>query len=182
MMIYTEITPNPASLKFVADKVLMPSGNADFPSVESAADAPLARKLFEFAFVQGVFLGHNFVTVTKAEDKTWEELIPTLKKSIKEFLESGEPIILNVENGTEEDAGEDDPVIRRIKQLLNDNIRPAVAMDGGDITFVGFDDGIVKLRLMGSCSGCPSSTMTLKMGIEGLLTRMVPEVKEVEAI
>ena len=181
MMIYTEITPNPASLKFVADKVLMPSGNADFPNVEAAADAPLARKLFEFSFVEGVFLGHNFVTVTKAADKTWEELIPTLKKAVKEFLESGEPIILNVANDAEADAVDDDPVIRRIKQLLNDNIRPAVAMDGGDITFEGFDDGIVKLRLQGSCSGCPSSTMTLKMGIEGLLTRMVPEVKEVVA-
>ena len=181
MMIYTEITPNPASLKFVADKVLMPSGNADFPNVEATADAPLARKLFEFSFVEGVFLGHNFVTVTKAADKTWEELIPTLKKAIKDFLESGEPIILNVANDADVDAGDDDPVIRRIKQLLNDNIRPAVAMDGGDITFEGFDDGIVKLRLQGSCSGCPSSTMTLKMGIEGLLTRMVPEVKEVVA-
>lgn len=182
MMIYTEITPNPASLKFVADKVLMPSGNADFPNPESAVDAPLVKKLFEFNFVAGVFLGHNFLTVTKVEDRTWEELIPILKNAIRDFLESGEPIILNQDPEPIAYDGDEDPVIRKIKQLLNDNIRPAVAMDGGDITFEGFEDGTVKLRLQGACSGCPSSTMTLKMGIEGLLTRMVPEVKVVEAI
>ncbi len=182
MMIYTEITPNPASLKFVADKVLLPSGSMDFPNLESAVDAPLAKKLFEFNFVEGVFLGHNFVTVTKAEDRTWEELIPILKNAIKDFLESGEPIVTNLEPEPIAFDADEDPIIRRIKQLLNENIRPAVAMDGGDITFEGFDEGIVRLRLQGACSGCPSSTMTLKMGIEGLLTRMVPEVKEVVAI
>lgn len=182
MMIYTEITPNPASLKFVADRVLLSNGNADFPNQESAADSPLAMKLYEFAFVKGVFIGHNFVTVTKGEETKWEEVIPGVKNTLKAFLESGEPIVNNWNAEIPEDNGDDDPVIRRIKQLLNDNIRPAVAMDGGDITFEGFDDGIVKLRLQGSCSGCPSSTMTLKMGIEGLLTRMVPEVQSVEAI
>ncbi len=182
MMIYTEITPNPASLKFVADKVLMPSGSMDFPNLGSATDAPLVRKLFEFNFVNGVFLGHNFVTVTKAENRPWEELIPILKKAIRDFLESGEPIVLNQEVEPVPSDSDEDPVIRRIKQLLNDNVRPAVAMDGGDITFEGFEDGTVRLRLQGACSGCPSSTMTLKMGIEGLLTRMVPEVKQVEAI
>ena len=181
-MLYTEITPNPASLKFVSDKVVLPGKNADFPNPESAEDAPLARKLFEFAYVKGVFFGHNFVTVTKSEDKSWEEIIPTLKEAIKGFLESGEPVMNNMASDAPVEAGDDDPVIRRIKQLLNDNIRPAVAMDGGDITFESFDEGTVKLRLQGSCSGCPSSTMTLKMGIEGLLTRMVPEVKQVEAI
>lgn len=182
MMIYTEITPNPASLKFVADRVLLHNGNADFPNPESAADAPLALKLFEFAFVKGVFVGHNFVTVTKDDATKWEEVIPAVKNTLKAFLESGEPIVTNWETPDSEVEGDDDPVVRRIKQLLNDNIRPAVAMDGGDITYEGFDDGVVKLRLQGSCSGCPSSTVTLKMGIEGLLTRMVPEVQSVEAV
>ena len=182
MMIYTEITPNPASLKFVADKVIHPSGSADFPDPDSTADAPLPAKLFEFAYVKGVFLGHNFVTVTKAEEKQWEEIIPPLKQTIKAFLESGQPALLNVEVPVAADAGDEDPTIRRIKQLLDENIRPAVAMDGGDITFESFTEGTVKLKLQGSCSGCPSSTMTLKMGIEGLLTRMVPEVKQVEAV
>lgn len=182
MMIYTEITPNPASLKFVADKVIHPSGSADFPNVDAASEAPLAAKLFEFAYVNGVFIGHNFVTVTKAAEKQWEEIIPPLKQTIKAFLESGEPVLLNVETPAEAYDPDEDPTIRRIKQLLDENIRPAVAMDGGDITFESFQEGTVKLRLQGSCSGCPSSTMTLKMGIEGLLTRMVPEVKQVEAV
>lgn len=182
MMIYTEITPNPASLKFVTDKILMPSGNANFPEPGSASEAPLAQKLFEFSFVEGVFLGHNFVTVSKVESKTWEEIIPMVKDALKTFLESGQPILLNQPEPEVNTDGDDDPVVRKIKQLLDDNIRPAVAMDGGDITYESFEDGVVKLRLQGACSGCPSSTMTLKMGIEGLLTRMVPEVKTVEAI
>ena len=181
-MIYTEITPKPASLKFVADKVIHPSGSADFPDPESASEAPLAAKLFEFAYVAGVFIGHNFVTVTKVAEKQWEEVIPPLKQTIKAFLESGEPALLNIAAPDTSADTEDDPTIRRIKQLLDENIRPAVAMDGGDITFESFQEGTVKLRLQGSCSGCPSSTMTLKMGIEGLLTRMVPEVKQVEAV
>ncbi len=182
MMIYTEITPNPASLKFVADRVILANGNADFPNPESTSDAPLPAKLFEFAYVKGVFLGHNFITVTKEDGKSWEDIIPPLKSTLKAFLESGEPIVNNLPEAEPVSSADEDPTIRRIKQLLDENIRPAVAMDGGDITFEDFDDGVVKLRLQGSCSGCPSSTMTLKMGIEGLLTRMIPEVKQVEAI
>ncbi|MEM0996496.1 MAG: NifU family protein [Bacteroidota bacterium] len=182
MTIYTEITPNPATLKFVTDKILLTSGSADFPSADSTADSPLAQKLFELAFVKGVFIGYNFVSVTKADDKEWEAVIPLLKSTLKAYLESGEPILLNQETPEPVVESEDDPTIRRIKQLLEENIRPAVAMDGGDVIFESFDEGKVKLRLQGACSGCPSSTMTLKMGIEGLLTRMVPEVKEVEAV
>lgn len=183
MTIYTEITPNPATLKFVANTILLSSGSADFPDESAANDAPLAKKLFELAFVKGVFIGYNFVSVTKDEGTEWESVIPSLKSTIKAFLESGEPIINGLkEEAAEENAEETDPTIRRIKQLLDENIRPAVAMDGGDVIFEGFTDGKVMLRLQGACSGCPSSTQTLKMGIEGLLTRMVPEVKTVEAV
>lgn len=182
-MIYTEITPNPASLKFVVEKILLKRGSADFPDVSSTAEAPLAKKLFEFAFTNGVFIGQNFVTLTKTEGSTWEEIIPSVKSTLKAYLESGEPILLNqTEEEPAFEEGEEDEVIRKIKKLLDENIRPAVAMDGGDVVFDSFDEGTVKLRLQGSCSGCPSSTMTLKMGIEGLLTRMVPEVKTVEAV
>lgn len=181
-MIYTEITPNPASLKFVVEKILLKRGSADFPDPASASDSPLAQKIFEFAFTQGVFIGQNFVTVTKTETATWEEIIPLVKSTLKSYLESGEPILLNQEEEVAPDGEEDDEVVKKIKQLLDENIRPAVAMDGGDVVFDSFIDGTVKLRLQGSCSGCPSSTMTLKMGIEGLLTRMVPGVKTVEAV
>lgn len=180
-MIYTEMTPNPASLKFVTEQVLVPKGSLDYPNAESSGESPLAQKLFEFAFVEGVFIGHNFVTVTKSNENRWEELIPPLKDTLKAFLQSGQKIV-NREFETPEPEQEDDAVVAKIKQLLEDNIRPAVAMDGGDVSFESFEDGKVKLRLQGSCSGCPSSTMTLKMGIQGLLTRMVPEVKEVEAV
>lgn len=180
-MIYTEMTPNPASLKFVTEKALVPKGSFDYPSSESAEESPLAQKLFEFAFVEGVFIGHNFVTVTKSNDNRWEELIPPLKETLKAFLLSGQKIV-NKEWDTPEPDPEEDEVVAKIKKLLEENIRPAVAMDGGDVSFESFEDGKVKLRLQGSCSGCPSSTMTLKMGIQGLLTRMVPEVKEVEAV
>lgn len=183
MTIYTEITPNPATLKFVANKVLLASGSADFPDLASATDSPLAQKLFEMAFVTGVFIGYNFVSVTKDDTKTWEEVIPMLKSTLKTYLESGEPLLLNQEEEAPvADPSDEDPTVRRIKQLLDENIRPAVAMDGGDVVFESFEEGLVKLRLQGACSGCPSSTMTLKMGIEGLLTRMVPEVTSVEAV
>ena len=183
-MIYTEITPNPASLKFVTDQVIMKHGTADFPDLESVKDAPLAVKLFDFEFTQGVFFGSNFVTVTKGDDFKWEEIIPQVKKLIQSFIDNGIEFIHQEdlpEAATAVDE-EEDEVIRRIRQLLDDNVRPAVAMDGGDVVFDSFTDGTVKLKLQGSCSGCPSSTMTLKMGIEGLLTRMVPEVKAVEAV
>lgn len=183
-MIYTEITPNPASLKFVTDQVIMRRGSADFPTVEEVKDAPLAVKLFDFEFVEGVFFGSNFVTVTKGESFKWEEIIPAVKKLIQSFIDNGIEFIHQPETPDlpEVSAEEESEVVRRIRQLLDDNVRPAVAMDGGDVVFASFEEGTVKLRLQGSCSGCPSSTMTLKMGIEGLLTRMVPEVKSVEAV
>jgi NFU1 iron-sulfur cluster scaffold homolog, mitochondrial len=180
-MIYTEITPNPATLKFVTQKILLPRGSADFVDVASAGQSPLARQVFELAFVKSVFISANFVTVTKEPDATWESAIPPIKKALSAFLETGQPAILGLED---EQAAvvEEDETVQRIKQLLDDNIRPAVAMDGGDVIFDSFTDGIVRLKMQGSCSGCPSSTMTLKMGIEGLLTRMVPGVVSVEAV
>ncbi|MCL4141644.1 UNVERIFIED_CONTAM: hypothetical protein GTU68_047854 [Idotea baltica] len=183
-MIYTEITPNPASLKFVVGRVMLPQGSADFPDVDSTTDAPIARKVFDFRFVERVFIGYNFITITKGEDFQWEEVIPVVKDFLKAYFESGQPILEGkyLEEAAPVASVDDDDTTRRIKELLESHVRPAVAMDGGDIIYEDFQDGIVKLRLQGSCSGCPSSTMTLKSGIEGLLTRMVPEVKSVEAV
>ncbi|MBK9450370.1 MAG: NifU family protein [Bacteroidetes bacterium] len=181
-MIYTEITPNPATLKFVTQKILLRQGSADFEDPTAAGQSPLAKQVFELAFVKAVFISGNFVSVTKASDTTWETAIPPIKKAIAAFLETGKPAIEGLEDGDENEVLEEDETVMRIKQLLNDNIRPAVAMDGGDVIFESFVDGVVKLKMQGACSGCPSSTMTLKMGIEGLLTRMVPGVKEVVSV
>ena len=181
MQLYTEITPNPATLKFISDRILIADGTADFPDESSAETSLMARKLFQFRFVKSVFIGKNFVTVTKGEEFKWEDLIPVVKDASRSFLESGQPVVESVSTGGSTAHADDTEVVRRIKQLIDENVRPAVAMDGGDIVFEGFDDGIVKLRMQGSCQGCPSSTATLKAGIQGLLTRMVPEVKEVVA-
>jgi Fe-S cluster biogenesis protein NfuA len=181
-MIYTEITPNPATLKFVTQKILLRKGSADFTSPEAAAQSPLAQQVFTLAFVKAVFISANFVAVTKMEDTAWETAIPLIKKAIAAFLETEQPAVTGLDDQPETEGQEDDETVARIKQLLEDNIRPAVAMDGGDVVFESFEDGVVRLKMYGACSGCPSSTMTLKMGIEGLLTRMVPGVKQVEAI
>lgn len=185
-MIYTEITPNPASLKFVVGQTILPSGSADFPTVEDTEESPLAKRLFDFVFVERVFLGANFVTITKGADFSWEEVIPAVKSFLKNYFTSGQDIVtgsLAAEPEVDPNADEDDTT-RRIKELLESHVRPAVAMDGGDIIYDSFEEeeGVLRLRLQGSCSGCPSSTITLKAGIEGLMTRMVPEVKSVEAV
>jgi len=183
MYIYTEVTPNPATLKFVMDRVLLAEGVADFTSAaEAEQNSKLAAKLFLYPFVQSVFIGRNFVTVGKPDTARWEDVIPVVKDELKRYLESGEKIVENQELLIESSSANEDEVVQKIRQLLDDQVRPAVAMDGGDIIYEGFDDGVVKLKLRGSCSGCPSSTMTLKAGIQNLLTRMVPEVKAVEAV
>ncbi|MCB9230444.1 MAG: NifU family protein [Bacteroidia bacterium] len=182
MMIYTEITPNPSSLKFVVEKQLLERGSFDFPNQEGAEDSPLARLLFQFKFVEGVFIGQRFVTVTKGDAFAWEEVIPKVKETVRDFLASGQAVVTKLPEETEVQAGDDSETVQRIKQLLDENIRPAVAMDGGDVVFDSFEDGVVKLKMQGSCQGCPSSTMTLQMGIKGLLTRMVPGVREVQAV
>jgi Fe-S cluster biogenesis protein NfuA len=188
MMIYTEITPNPASLKFMVGQVLIPQGSADFPDESTTEDAPLAAKLFNFRFVEGVFIGNNFVTITKGDDFKWDDVIPVVKDFLKAYFESDQPVFtgqlaeqISQPLESEEDENE---LTSRIKGLIDSHVRPAVAMDGGDILYQGFDEqtGTVKLLLQGSCSGCPSSTITLKNGIETLLTRMVKEVRAVEAV
>ena len=183
-MIYTEITPNPASLKFVSTQVLLPKGSADFPDVAATEEAPLAKKLFDFAFTERVFFGANFVTITKNDDFQWEEVIPVVKDFLKNYFNSGQDIVTGslAEAPEPAFAENEDELTKRIKDLLASHVRPAVAMDGGDIVYESFQDGVLKLRMQGSCSGCPSSTLTLKTGIEGLMSRMIPEVKSVEAV
>lgn len=179
--IYLESNPNPNSLKFVVNEMLIPEGMSfDFPDIESAANAPLAKELFGYDFVGRVFYMSNFITVTKKGDVEWLEIQGKIKDHIKSFLESGRFIIEVSEPEAEQQ--EETETTKKIKTILDEYIRPAVEQDGGAITFHSFKDGIVKVRLQGSCSGCPSSTVTLKAGIENLFKRMMPdEVYGVEA-
>ena len=184
MFIQTESTPNPATLKFLPGRVVLQTGTADFPS-ETAADAsPLARRIFGAGSVTGVFLGPDFVTVTKTEDADWAHIKPAILGAIMEHFQSGAPAIEG-EAGAVAHAVHDGPdgdIVVQIKELLDTRVRPAVAQDGGDITFHGFDRGVVYLHMQGACAGCPSSTMTLKMGIENLLRHYIPEVTEVRPV
>ncbi|MDX2063016.1 MAG: NifU family protein [Bacteroidia bacterium] len=181
MTIYTEVTPNPASLKFVVETILLPTGTAEFTTPAAAeGKSVLAEKLFVYPFVTNVFIGRNFVTVTKTDSARWEDVIPVVKDEIKRVLAEHSVVVAGSDYVAP--SAEGDAIVQRIQQIIEEQVRPAVAMDGGDIVYEGFDEGTVKLRLRGSCSGCPSSMLTLKAGIEGLLTRMVPEVKAVEAI
>ena len=186
--LYTESNPNPNSLKFVADYMLVePGKNYDFPDPESTSNAPLARALFSFPFVSRVFYMSNFVTVTKVEQVDWADIQDQLKTYIKDYLESGKPI-LNEEVASENGDGEDSQqpsggseMDIKIKGLLDEYIKPAVEQDGGAIEYHSFQDGVVKVLLQGSCSGCPSAMITLKSGIENLLKSMMPEIERVEA-
>jgi Fe-S cluster biogenesis protein NfuA len=183
--IYTEMTPNPETMKFVANKLLYPGRSIDFPDAASAAPSPLAQELFSFPFVRSVFIASNFVTLTRMPDTQWDEVIPSIREFLKQYLEAGktilheDQIVVKVVDNTV--SADDTDVVKRIKELLENYVKPAVEMDGGAISFLGYDDGIVKLMLQGSCSGCPSSMITLKAGIEGMMKRMIPEVKEVVA-
>lgn len=179
--VYTESNPNPNSLKFCVEFMLLPDGKSvDFPDAESAKSSPLATDLFMFSNVKRVFISANFVTITKDETSNWADITPILKAFIKGYLEEGKPLFY--ENQATAINNDDPEVVVRIKTLLDEYVRPAVESDGGAITFHSFEDGAVKVHLQGSCSGCPSSTVTLKQGIENLLTRLVPEVKSVEAV
>lgn len=185
MFIQTESTPNPATLKFLPGQTVMEMGTADFPSSETADKSPLAARVFGVNGVTGVFLGNDFVTVTKSESVDWDHIKPALLGAIMEHFQSGEPVIAGDHtpaSGHAEHSGEDSPIINQIKELLDSRVRPAVAQDGGDITFHGFDRGIVYLHMQGACAGCPSSTLTLKMGIENLLRHYIPEVTEVRPV
>jgi NFU1 iron-sulfur cluster scaffold homolog, mitochondrial len=180
--LYMEANPNPNSLKFVANFMLLDDGvSFDYPDSESASNSQLARELFNFAAVQRVFIASNFVTVTKSEDVEWAEIQNFIRDHVKQYLESGQTA---VQASFEKDPlfdENDSEIVKKIKGILDEYIRPAVEQDGGAIVFHSFQDGIVKVLLQGSCSGCPSSTVTLKAGIQNLLTRMLPEVKEVQA-
>jgi Fe-S cluster biogenesis protein NfuA len=180
--LYLESNPNPNSLKFVANEMLVPEGMSfDFPDAESAEQAPLAKELFEYPFVDRVFYMSNFVTVTKNESVEWLEIQDKLKKHILSFLEAGK-LILDVKAPETNESEYDSETVIKIKTILDEYIRPAVEQDGGAITFHSFKDGVVRVNLQGSCSGCPSSTITLKAGIENLFQRMMPdEVKSVES-
>jgi Fe-S cluster biogenesis protein NfuA len=182
MFIQTEQTPNPATLKFLPGCNVMESGTANFPERAAAARSPLAERLFELPEVSGVFLGSDFITVTKTGDSEWYQLKPAVLAAIMEHFTAGHPIITGPAESAAAPAEEDDEIVSQIKELLETRVRPAVAMDGGDITFEDFEDGIVYLHMQGACSGCPSSTATLKAGIENMLRHYIPEVVEVRAI
>ena len=183
MFIQTEPTPNPATLKFLPGREVMGAGTADFTDPEQAESSPLAQSLFGVEGIRGVFFGSDFVTVTKAEDQEWHVLKPTVLGVIMEHFTSGRPVVTEAE-GDAPAAGEDDddPVVSQIKELIETRVHPAVAQDGGDITFEKFESGIVYLTMRGACAGCPSSTATLKMGIENMLKHYIPEVVEVRPV
>jgi len=180
LFIQTEQTPNPSTLKFLPGRVVMDKGTMDFASTDTAGSSPLAKRLFAVEGVERVFLGSDFVTVTKSADRDWQVLKPSILGGIMEHYTSGEPVMVGGDTAADTSA-EDDEVVAQIKELLETRVRPAVAQDGGDIVFQDFRDGVVYLHMQGSCSGCPSSTATLKMGIENLLKHYVPEVVEVQA-
>jgi len=183
MFIETESTPNPATLKFLPGRAVMGAGSADFASREGAQDSPLAMSLFGIEGVTRVFLGADFVTVSKSEDSDWSRLKPQLLGLIADHFAAGLPVMLGQAAAADEDvADEDREIVDQIKELLESRVRPAVASDGGDIVFRGYRDGVVKLHMQGSCSGCPSSRATLKHGIENLLRHYVPEVTSVEQV
>ncbi len=186
--IYTEMTPNPETMKFVANKLLYPGKSIDIADESLATPSPLAKELFSFPFIKSVFIASNFITLTKStETEDWQDVIPTIKTFLKEFLENGGMVVNEEEvakikqEATNIIHADDDDVVKRVKELLENYVKPAVEMDGGAIQFKSYNDGIVNLMLQGSCSGCPSSMVTLKAGIEGMMKRMIPEVKEVVA-
>jgi Fe-S cluster biogenesis protein NfuA len=181
MFIQTEETPNPATLKFLPGRTVMEEGTADFRTSDAAAKSPLARALFQVGGVGGVFFGSDFVSVTKADEAEWFALKPAVLAAIMDHFTSGLPVMEPAEAGAGHDP-EDSEIVIQIKEILDTRVRPAVAQDGGDIVFQSFDDGIVYLHMQGSCAGCPSSTATLKAGIENMLRYYIPEVVEVRAV
>ncbi|MEX0921487.1 MAG: NifU family protein [Rhodovibrionaceae bacterium] len=184
MFIQTEQTPNPATLKFLPGQPVMGDGTADFTSPEDARRSPLAERLFGVDGVTAVFLGSDFITVTKTDAKEWYLLKPSILGVVMEHFVAKRPVILAEPAGGEApaDDGEDSEIVLQIRELLDTRVRPAVAQDGGDIVFQGFDQGVVYLHMQGACAGCPSSTATLKMGIENMLRHYIPEVVEVRAV
>ncbi|KAI3748517.1 hypothetical protein L6452_11639 [Arctium lappa] len=185
MFIQTQSTPNPSSLMFYPGKPVMEVGSADFPNARTAMDSPLAKALYGIDGITRVFYGSDFVTVTKSEDASWDFLKPEIFAAIMDFYSSGNPLFLDSSTAASKDTAiheDDSEIVAMIKELLETRIRPAVQDDGGDIEYIGFDpeSGVVKLKMQGACSGCPSSSVTLKSGIENMLMHYVPEVKAVE--
>lgn len=184
MFIQTEATPNPATLKFIPGKPVLGDGTADFRGRDEAVNSPLAQRLFDIDGIKGVFLGADFISVTKGAGE-WQHLKPAILGAIMEHYMSGAPIVAS--NGANDAAGsnydpKDEETVKTIRELLDTRVRPAVANDGGDITFHGFRDGVVYLSMRGACAGCPSSTATLRHGIENLLRHFCPDVQEVQAV
>ena len=192
MFIQTEATPNPATLKFLPGKVVLQEGTADFRDADAArAASPLAGRLFDVPGVSGVFFGYDFVTITKDEAVEWQHVKPALLGAIMEHFMSGQPVMASQTAAADGEAASlgdefydqaDEEIVLTIKELLDTRVRPAVAQDGGDITFRGYENGTVFLHMKGACAGCPSSTATLKHGIQNLLRHFVPEVQQVEQI
>lgn len=185
---YAEQTPNPETMKFVCNRLLLQDQAVDFPTREAAQSSPLARSLYEFSFVNGVFIMNNFVTITRQQGVEWDSIIPIVKEFLKAYVGADEPILSAEPTTKTVEAANDAPVsnedavvIAQIQEILDTYIKPAVETDGGMISFKSFQQGVVTVELKGSCSGCPSSSITLKRGIEGMLTRMVPQVTEVVA-
>jgi Fe-S cluster biogenesis protein NfuA len=183
MFIQTEETPNPATLKFLPGRQVMATGTAEFKTEEETPRSPLAQALFQVDGVTGVFLGYDFISVSKRDDKEWYLMKPGVLGVIMEHFVAGRPTI--VEDAATADevevSAENAEIVAQIRELLDTRVRPAVAMDGGDIVFQGYEDGVVTLHMQGACAGCPSSTATLKMGIENMLRHYIPEVREVRA-
>ena len=181
MFIQTEDTPNPETLKFIPGNIILKTGTADFSSKETAIQSPLALRLFEIDGVKRVFLSTDFISVTKDIQLDWNILKPSILTGIMEHFSTGLPAINELDDKSSDPNTEDTETIKQIKDLLETRVRPAVAMDGGDITFCSFESGIVTLQMKGACAGCPSSTATLKIGIENMLRHYIPEVTEVRA-
>lgn len=186
MFIQTEQTPNPQTLKFLPGRVVMDEGTAFYQTIDESSNSPLAKRLFNVDGVTGVFFGSDFITITKNDSLDWQVIKPAILGSIMDHFNSGE---LTINNETKNEGkksllenSNDSDIVKQIKELLDTRVRPAVAMDGGDIVYDSYKDGIVYLHMQGACSGCPSSTATLKMGIENMLKHYVPEVKEVRPI
>ena len=182
--IHTEGTPNPNALKFVLDKIILENGSRNFPDKEKSKDSPLAQRLFNISSVEEVFLGKDFITISKDPNAKWESIYDLAIEAINKHFDSNEPVVINTGTGTKEAkkefAGSD--IEQKILEILDSQIRPAVASDGGDVIFDSFKDGVLRLHLQGSCSSCPSSVMTLKAGIEAMLKRQIPELKEVISV
>ncbi len=185
MFIQTESTPNPATLKFLPGREVLEAGTADFLTANAAAKSPLATRIFAVNGIKAVFFGNDFVTATKDDHTDWAHLKPAVLGAIMDHFQSGDPVMAAdyvADGGHAEHDGENAEIVSQIKELLDSRVRPAVAQDGGDITFHGFERGVVYLHMQGACAGCPSSTLTLKMGIENLLRHYIPEVVEVRPV